>query len=395
MAITEPNPLLRNVLRGGPAQGQQFQQVGGLPDVGEGITTHGGLPGGGITGGPAEAAIQPVPQTIADPTLNTGFTGGGMGGGNNNFINTIGGGGATGGPAEAAIQLVGGQLPDPTGGFTGGGLGGGPDNFINSGGGGGAQFTTTGQVEPDPIPGAQPPLITDPPPIGDQPPGGGLPGLPPAQPPPGTPGAGASMLPGQLFDRGEFQQSSDAILAGAFGQRAGIDDAQTQREVEQFEQDLTQRGQAGQKQLEARLQQMGILTSGITGQRGVDLQTALQQERGRFRTNTLGELERRRFQENLAQNQNLQQALGQRFQQSSQDIGQQQSIFQQNVQNQDRNTQMILSLLGLGGVDFPQGGLPGGARSPDRSMAGGAGSLIGTGLGALLGNPGLFGGGGG
>jgi len=225
--------------------------------------------------------------------------------------------------------------------------------------------------------------------IPDPPPGGGLPPIPPPDtglpPVPEQAGSGANMLPGQLFDRGEFQQSSDAALAGAFGLRPGIDDAQTQSEINQFEQDLSQRGAAGQKQLEARLQQMGILTSGITGQRGVDLQTALQQERGRFRTNTLGELERRRFGESLAQNQNLQSLLGQRFNQGGQDADRQQGVFQQNIANQDRNTQMILSMLGLGGVGFPQGSLPGGAKGPNKSAAAPAGQFTGEILKAILG----------
>jgi hypothetical protein len=225
------------------------------------------------------------------------------------------------------------------------------------------------------------PVIPDPPPP---------PPVQPPSPPPvtGPVGSGANVLPGQLFDRGEFQESSDAALAGIFGLRPGIDEAQTQREIEQFEQDLTQRGEQGQRALEARLQQLGVLESGITGQRGVDLQTALQQERGRFRTDILGELERRRFGESLQQSQALQGALGQRFGQGAADIQQQQNVFQQNVENQNRNTQMILSLLGLGGVGFPQGQFPQNATSPDRSAAGPAGEFTGQILAAILGGGG-------
>ena len=247
------------------------------------------------------------------------------------------------------------------------------------------------------VTGLEPPLaggFTPPGPL-PPPPDTNMPVTPPVEPvPPQTPGATPptipttpqQQLPGPLFSRPDWQARQEALTQGMFGLRPGISSEQTQAEIEQFEQDLSQRGAASQKALEARLQQLGVLESGITGARGVDLATAMQQERGRFRTGVLGELERRRFGEGLQQTQALQGLLGQQFGMGQQDIGMQQNIYQQNMANQQQQAQMAMAMLGLGNVPFPSaGGAPWQSQQqPSQSAAGPLGALTGTLLPRIL-----------
>jgi len=248
----------------------------------------------------------------------------------------------------------------------------------------------------------------------------------------------ADTLPGEMYGREYQQQANQALLnaimgqntfgglspetAGLFSESAqairglqpGISNEQTQREISQFEQQLDQKGLQEKNALEARLNKLGVLTSGITGARGVDLNTMLQQERGNFLTNTLGELERRRFDEGsqragmlgslgqaaagtemgasqlgfdqqLGQNQQLQSLLGQQFGQNMQDAQFQQQLFESGMGQQNQNLQMALSLLGMGDMGFPQGQY---TQSQDNnaSLQGLLGSLLGTGAGGMFGS---------